>query len=62
MDNKGQAEGKLILALAVLMLGGIGSIFWALGLAMESGVLLWVGRLLIASIPFIIALMERFLK
>ena len=61
-DKKGQVEGKLILAIAVLMLGGIGSIFWALGIAMESGVLLWLGRLLVAVIPFIIALLERFIK
>ncbi len=62
MDKKGQAEGKLLLAIAILLLGGIGSIFWALGIAMESAVLLWLGRLLIASIPFLIALLERFLK
>ena len=63
MNGKsGQADAKLLLAIAVMMLGGIGSIFWALGIAMESGALLWLGRLLIASIPFMIALLDRFLK
>lgn len=60
--KQGSAEVKLLLAMAVMLLGGIGSIFWALGIAMESGTLLWLGRLLIASIPFMIALLERVAK
>lgn len=60
--KQGSAEIKLLLAMAVMLLGGIGSIFWALGIAMESGVLLWMGRVLITSIPFMIALLERVVK
>jgi len=63
MNGKsGQADAKLLLAITVLLLGSIGSIFWALGIAMESGILLWLGRLLVAAIPFMIALLERFIK
>ncbi len=62
LDKKGQMDAsKLLLAIIVLLLGGIGSIFWSLGIAMESGVLLWVGRVLVAAIPFMIALLERYL-
>lgn len=52
----------MLLAIIILLLGGIGSIFWSLGIALENQVLLWLGRLLVAAIPFVVVLLERFLK
>ncbi|KHO48985.1 MAG: hypothetical protein QT01_C0009G0032 [archaeon GW2011_AR6] len=61
--KKAQAQSlRLLLALIVVLLGGIGSIFWGLGIALSNIQLLWIGRILVASIPFVVAILERFLR
>ncbi len=60
--KKGQAEIRLLLALIVIFLGAVGSIFWGIGIALENSPLSWIGRLLVASLPFIVVLLERLLK
>ena len=53
---------RVLLALIVILLGGIGSIFWGLGIALNNVQLLWIGRVLVASIPLVVVILERFLR
>jgi len=62
LSKKGATDLRVLLALIVIFLGGIGSIFWGLGIALTNSSLLWIGRVLVASIPFIVALLERYIK
>ena len=62
MDKKGQLGTKFFLGMAVMLIGSIGSVLWGLGLSNNNPVLLWSGRLVVASIPFIVVIFERFVK
>ena len=53
---------RVLLALIVILLGVIGSIFWGLGIALNNVQLLWIGRVLVASIPLVVVILERFLR
>ncbi len=62
MNRKGSSNIRLLLALSVIMLGVFGGVFWGLGIAFANSFLLWVGRLITASIPFVIAIVDRWIK
>lgn len=62
MAKKGQSNANIFLGIAVMIIGVVGSLFWGLGLALQSSQLLWIGRLIVASLPFIVVLIERFIK
>ena len=62
MNKKGQLGTKFFLGIAVMLIGSIGSILWGLGLSDNNPILLWSGRLLVASLPFIVVIFERFIE
>lgn len=62
MNKKGIANIRLLLALSVIMLGIFGGVFWGLGIAFANSFLLWTGRIIMASIPFVVAIVERWVK
>jgi len=62
MPKKRQSNINIFLGIAVIIIGSIGSLFWGLGLALQNTQLLWIGRLMVASLPFIVVLIERFIK
>ena len=53
---------NLFLGLVIIMLGIVGSIFWGMGVIFQNTFSLWIGRLVVASLPFIVVLIERFIK
>lgn len=62
MNKKGTSNLRLILALSVIIVGTFGAVFWGVGIGIQSNFFLWVGRTMIAVIPFGVALMGRWLK
>lgn len=62
MTKKGTSNLRMLLALIVILIGTFGSVFWGVGIGFSNNFLIWVGRLLLASIPFTVVIIERWIK
>jgi len=63
MDEKAALRPNDLLAIIVIVVGGIGFFLWGLGLSsIGNPSLRWIGSILVALVGLLIALLERWLK
>ena len=63
MDEKAALRPNDLLAIIVIVVGGIGFFLWGLGLSsIGNPSLRWIGSILVALAGLLIALLERWLK
>ncbi len=60
LDKKAQV--RLVVGIFIILFGSIASLFLGLGIAFNNSQLSWLGGILMAGIPFILAIATRFIK
>lgn len=61
MENK-RAQTRLITGISVVAFGTLAAFFLGLGIAFNNQTLSWIGGILMSCIPFILAILARFIK
>ncbi|MDI6738628.1 MAG: hypothetical protein QME12_09045 [Nanoarchaeota archaeon] len=61
MDNKGQAEIRTFVGLALLMIGVLSATFIGMGFIFNQSVLVWVGSIMLGIISVTAAILEKVL-
>ena len=63
MGKKGLLRPNDLLAIIVIVIGGLGFILWGIGIStLGNSTLRWLGAVIVALVGFIIALLGRWLK
>lgn len=63
MDTPGSIYPKDLLAIIVIVVGGIGFLLWGLGLSsLGNQTLKWLGSIIVGLVGLLIAILERWLK
>ncbi len=63
MDEKGLIRANDLLAIIVIIVGGLGFLLWGIGLSsIGNATLKWLGSILVGLIGLIIVILERLLK
>ncbi len=60
LDKKAQV--RLVVGIFIILFGGLAALFLGLGIALNNPTLNWLGGILMAGIPFILAIITRFIK
>jgi len=60
MEKKAQIN--LITGISIIVFGFLASLFLGLGIALNNPTLSWIGGILMSGIPFILAIIARFLQ
>ncbi len=63
MDERGIIRPNDLLAIIVIVIGGLGFVLWGIGISSIGNVTLrWIGSILVGLIGLIIVILERWLK
>ncbi len=63
MDKNGMMRPNDLLAIIVIVIGGLGFVLWGIGLSsIGNTTLRWIGSILVGLIGLIIVILERWLK
>ncbi|HLC70832.1 MAG TPA: hypothetical protein VJI32_02430 [Candidatus Nanoarchaeia archaeon] len=63
MDKAGAIQPKDLLAIIVIVVGGLGFLLWGLGLSsLGNQTLRWLGSIVVGLVALLIAILERWLK
>lgn len=63
MNKKGQLRPNDVLAIIVIVVGGVGFILWGLGLStLGNATLRWLGSIIVGLVGLLIAILGRWLK
>lgn len=63
MDKEGYLRPNDVLAIIVIVIGGVGFILWGLGLSsIGNATLRWLGGIIVGLVGLMIAILERWLK
>ncbi len=63
MNNTGLIRPNDLLAIIVIVVGGLGFLLWGIGLSsIGTPTLRWIGSILVGLIGLIIVILERWLK
>jgi len=63
MDNKAALQPKDLLAIIVIVFGGIGFLLWGIGLSsIGNSTLRWLGSIMVGLVGLVIAILERWLR
>lgn len=63
MDKQGSIRPNDLLAIIVIVIGGVGFLLWGLGISsVGNSTLRWLGSVIVALVGLLIALLERWLK
>lgn len=63
MNTKGQLRPNDVLAIIVIVVGGVGFILWGLGLStIGNATLRWLGSIIVGLVGLLIAILGRWLK
>lgn len=60
IDRKAQI--RLLIGIFVIIFGALGALFLGLGMIFNSIDAIWIGGIIISAIPFILAIIMRFIK
>lgn len=61
--NKGALQPNDLLAIIVIVVGGVGFLLWGIGISsIGNPTLQWIGSIIVALVGLLIALLERWLK
>lgn len=60
VDKKAQV--RLIVGIFVILFGALGALFLGLGIMLNNIDIIWLGGVIISAIPFILAIIMRFIK
>ena len=63
MDETGTVRPNDLLAIIVIVIGGLGFLLWGIGLSsIGNATLRWLGSILVGLIGLVIVILERWLK
>ena len=63
MDQKGTLQSKDLLAIIVIVFGGVGFLLWGLGISsIGNPALRWLGSVIVGLVGLMIAILERWLR
>ena len=63
MNEQGSLQPKDLLAIIVIVMGGVGFLLWGLGLSsIGNPTLQWLGSIIVGLVGLMIAVLERWLK
>ena len=63
MDEKGEIRPNDLLAIIVIVIGGLGFLLWGLGLSsLGNSTLRWLGSIIVGLVGLVIVVLERWLK
>jgi len=57
-----KAQLRLVTSIAIMLFGTLAAIFLGLGIALTNSTLTWIGGILFSGIPFILAVILRFIE
>ncbi len=57
-----RAQVRLITGISVIVFGTLAALFLGLGIALNNPTLSWIGGILMSGIPFILAIIARWLS
>lgn len=58
-DKKSQI--RLITGISIVLFGTLGSLFWGLGIAFNNPASIFIGQLIMSTLPIILLIIQRFL-
>jgi len=63
MDEKGSMRPNDLLAIIVIVVGGVGFLLWGMGLSsIGNNTLRWLGSIIVGLVGLLIAILNRWLK
>lgn len=57
-----KAQLRLITGVAIMLFGSLAALFLGLGIALSNSTLTWIGGILMGGVPFILAIILRFIE